>query len=114
MGINAADITKLKNSGFCTVKSLLMAPKKELLNIKGITDAKLEKMIDAATKLEDASFLSGSAYLQKRKRVLKITTGSSKLDQIIGGGVESMALTEVFGEYRTGKTQLCHTLCVTA
>lgn len=32
---------------------------------------------------------------------------------LMGGGVESMAITEVFGEFRTGKTQLSHTLCVT-
>jgi RecA/RadA recombinase len=31
-----------------------------------------------------------------------------------GGGIESLSITEVFGEFRTGKTQLCHTLCVTS
>jgi len=44
----------------------------------------------------------------------RITTGSKKLDDLLGGGIESMAITEIFGEFRTGKTQLCHTLCVTA
>ncbi len=43
-----------------------------------------------------------------------MTTGSTQLDAILGGGVESMGITEVFGEFRTGKTQLSHTLCVTS
>jgi singapore isolate B (sub-type 7) whole genome shotgun sequence assembly, scaffold_11 len=46
--------------------------------------------------------------------VIKITTGSSELDALIGGGIETMSVTEIFGEFRTGKTQLAHTLCVTA
>ena len=50
--INAADITKLKAAGICTVKGLLMVTRKELLNIKGITDQKIDKMIEAAQKLE--------------------------------------------------------------
>ena len=46
--------------------------------------------------------------------MLKITTGSSELDSLLGGGIETMSITEIFGEFRTGKTQLAHTLCVTA
>ena len=46
--VNAADINKLKNAGICTVKGLLMATKKELTNIKGISDQKIDKMIEAA------------------------------------------------------------------
>ena len=48
------------------------------------------------------------------KKVIKITTGSSELDSLLGGGIETMSITEIFGEFRTGKTQLAHTLCVTA
>ena len=52
--------------------------------------------------------------MQLRQRVIKITTGSSDLDTLLGGGIETMSITEIFGEFRTGKTQLAHTLCVTA
>ena len=31
--------------------------------------------------------------------------------KLMGGGLESMSITEAFGEFRTGKTQLSHTLC---
>ena len=52
--------------------------------------------------------------LQKRKSVVKVTTGSDSLDSILSGGIESGSITEVFGEFRTGKSQLAHTLCVTS
>ena len=48
-----------------------------------------------------------------RKNIFRISTGSNELNKLLGGGLESMAITEVFGEFRTGKTQLSHTLCVT-
>ena len=91
-----------------------MATRKDLLNVKGISDAKLEKIQEGAAKIESVGFLTGNDMLSKRQNLVKITTGSKKLDELLGGGVESMALTEAFGEFRSGKTQLCHTLCVTA
>lgn len=91
-----------------------MAPKKELLCIKGITDAKLEKILDAAQKLETLGFQKGTDVLIRRKNLIRLTTGSNELNKLLGGGVESQAITELFGEFRTGKTQLCLTLCVTA
>ena len=113
-GINAADITKLKNSGLCTVSSILMATRKELLNIKGITEQKVEKIQEAALKLEQGGFMTAYGVMIRRKNITRITTGSKKLDQLLGGGLESMSITEVFGEFRTGKSQLCHTVSVTA
>jgi hypothetical protein len=47
------------------------------------------------------------------KDVITISTGSSDLDSLLGGGVETGSITEIFGEFRTGKTQLCHHICVT-
>lgn len=57
--------------------------------------------------------MTGNELAQKRKNVIKITTGSPVLDQLLGGGIETMSITEAFGQFRTGKTQLAHTLCVT-
>lgn len=85
-----------------------------MLQIRGISEGKLDKIIEAAQKLTDCGFKTGLHYKEKRARLVKITTGSSVLDGLLGGGIESQAITEIFGEYRTGKTQLCHTLCVTA
>lgn len=51
---------------------------------------------------------------RENRSILTITTGSIELDKLLEGGIETGSLTEVFGEFRTGKTQLCHTLCVTS
>jgi meiotic recombination protein DMC1 len=81
-----------------------MATRKDLLNVKGISDAKLEKIQEAASKIECVGFSTGSEMLVRRQHLTRITTGSKKLDELLGGGIESMAITEMFGEFRTGKT----------
>lgn len=47
------------------------------------------------------------------RALVTLTTGSVELDKLLEGGIETGSITEVFGEFRTGKTQLCHTLCIT-
>ncbi|PRP80620.1 meiotic recombination protein dmc1 [Planoprotostelium fungivorum] len=128
LGINAGDINKLKSGGCHTVGAVIMRTKKELCAIKGITEAKVDKIIEAAGKLKFSSFMSGSDALLKRRDVTKVTTGAKQLDELLGiyssttsqthltrtgGGIETMSITELFGEFRTGKTQICHTLCIT-
>lgn len=113
-GINVADIKKLKAAGICTVKGIQMTTRKRLGTIKGISEAKVDKIKEAAAKLSDNGFVTALEYSDRRQTVFKISTGSQELDKLLGGGVESMSITEVFGEFRTGKTQLSHTLCVTA
>jgi len=112
-GINAADLKKLKQAGICTVKGIQMTTRKGLSNIKGISEAKVDKIKEAAAKMNPSGFISALSFSSLRKQVFKITTGSDDLDKLLGGGIESMAITEVFGEFRTGKTQLSHTLTVT-
>lgn len=48
-----------------------------------------------------------------RSEIIQLTTGSKELDRLLGGGIETGSITEIFGEFRTGKTQICHTLAVT-
>ena len=115
MKINMADIKKLQAANFLTVESIAYTPAKNLENIKGISDAKIPKIQEAAFKLlsSNMSFISASDYYKQREDIIKITTGSTKLDELLGGGIETGSITEIFGEFRTGKTQICHTLCVT-
>ena len=114
-GINVADIKKLKSAGICTVKGIQMVTKKKLCNIKGLSEAKVDKMKEAVIKVCGASsgFRTALQQSQSRKNIFRISTGSLELNKLLGGGLESMAITEVFGEFRTGKTQLSHTMCVT-
>lgn len=112
-GIGMGDILKLKQVGICTMKGLLMVTKKNLAKIKGLSEMKVEKMKDAANKaLLTTSFMSANEFAEKREMVQKISTGSTDLDNMLGGGIQTMSITEVFGEFRTGKTQMAHTLCI--
>lgn len=58
-------------------------------------------------------FKTAMDALEDRKSLLTLSTGSTELDKLLEGGIETGSITEVFGEFRTGKTQLCHTVCVT-
>ncbi|XP_066142752.1 DNA repair protein RAD51 homolog 1 [Euwallacea fornicatus] len=112
-GINAADIKKLEGCGYNTIESVAFTPKKNLLAIKGISEQKAEKIIAEASKLVPMGFTTATEFHQKRADMIAITTGSKELDRLLGGGIETGSITELFGEFRTGKTQICHTLAVT-
>ncbi|WVO18163.1 meiotic recombinase Dmc1 [Cryptococcus depauperatus] len=111
-GINALDITKLKAAGIVTIIGVAQTPRKNLLKIKGLSEAKVEKLKETCAKILPPPFLTGTEIADRRQNVVYITTGSKSVDAILGGGIATQSITEVFGEYRTGKTQLCHTLCV--
>ena len=67
----------------------------------------------SASKLIPLGFTTATEFYKRRQDLIHITTGSKELDKLLGGGIETGSITEMFGEFRTGKTQLCHTLCVT-
>ncbi|KAG8233048.1 hypothetical protein J437_LFUL004270, partial [Ladona fulva] len=113
LGISAADVKKLVEAGYHTVESVAFTPKKHLLAIKGISEAKADKIIALATTLVPMGFTTATEFHQKRAEIIQLTTGSKELDRLLGGGIETGSITELFGEFRTGKTQLCHTLAVT-
>ncbi|ODN77814.1 meiotic recombination protein DLH1, variant [Cryptococcus amylolentus CBS 6039] len=111
-GINALDIAKLKAAGIVTIVGVAQTPRKNLLKIKGLSEAKVEKLKETCAKMLPPPFLTGTEIADKRQNVVYITTGSKSVDAMLGGGIATQSITEIFGEYRTGKTQLCHTLCV--
>lgn len=112
VGVSASEVSKLLEAGYNTVQSLAFAPRKELLEIKGFSEAKVDKLIKEAAKLIPMGFISATEYREKRAEVCFISTGSTEVDKLLHGGIESGSITEVFGEFRSGKTQLCHTLAV--
>eukprot|EP01012_Entosiphon_sulcatum_P025038 TRINITY_DN302_c0_g1_i1.p1 TRINITY_DN302_c0_g1~~TRINITY_DN302_c0_g1_i1.p1 ORF type:complete len:354 (+),score=74.67 TRINITY_DN302_c0_g1_i1:41-1063(+) len=112
-GIPAQDIRKLMDAGFYTVEAVAYAPKKQLLAVKGISDQKADKIMAEASKLVPMGFTTATEYHESRSEIIHLTTGARELDKLLGGGMETGSITEIFGEFRTGKTQLCHTLCVT-
>lgn len=58
-------------------------------------------------------FTTAKLELQKFHDLIRLTTGSAELDKLLGGGIETGGITELIGEFRSGKTQLCHMLAVT-
>ncbi|CAG2062112.1 unnamed protein product, partial [Timema podura] len=112
-GIGGPDIKKLQEAGYHTVEAVAFAPKKHLLTIKGISEAKADKIIAEASKLVPMGFTTATEFHQKRSEIIQLTTGSRELDRLLAGGIETGSITEIFGEFRTGKTQICHTLAVT-
>ncbi|KAF6255447.1 putative DNA repair protein rad51 [Scenedesmus sp. NREL 46B-D3] len=112
-GIPAADIKKLIEGGVHTLEALAHAPKRELTAIKGLSEAKVEKLQKEAWKLVPMGFTTASIVAEQRAELIKVTTGCKELDNILEGGIETGSITEMYGEFRSGKTQLCHTLCVT-
>ncbi|KAL2917479.1 hypothetical protein HK105_203145 [Polyrhizophydium stewartii] len=110
VGINQADIAKLKTQGITTVKGVQMSTSRTLLKIKGFSEVKVEKIKDAACRLISAGFMTATELFVRRKSIVRLSTGSKEFDKLLGGGIQSMSITEAFGEFRTGKTQLAHTL----
>lgn len=112
-GITDGDIKKLQDAGLHTIEAVAYTPKKMLLAIKGVSDAKADKILMEAYKLIPMGFTTASEFHVKRSEIIQLTTGSKEFDKLLQGGIETGSITELFGEFRTGKTQLCHQLAVT-
>jgi len=110
-GIGPATAQKLRELGFHTVESLATATTKELESV-GIGDKKALEIIRTARSTMAVSFIRVDELLKARQNVLRLTTGSKTLDELLGGGLETQTITEFYGEYGSGKSQLCHQLCV--
>eukprot|EP00771_Trimastix_marina_P001575 gnl/Trimastix_PCT/2655.p1 GENE.gnl/Trimastix_PCT/2655~~gnl/Trimastix_PCT/2655.p1 ORF type:complete len:346 (-),score=92.77 gnl/Trimastix_PCT/2655:20-1018(-) len=112
-GITAGDIRALQDAGYHTIESVAYAPKKALTQIKKISEAKADKLMAEAAKIIPMGFTTATEFQQQRQEIVHLGTGSKALDALLQGGIETGSITEIFGEFKTGKTQLCHTLCVT-
>jgi DNA repair protein RadA len=111
-GIGATTAEKLKEAGFTTIESIAVANPIEIKEIGGIGEAGAAKVINSARDSMEMRFMTGTEVLEKRKTMKKISTSSSVLDGLLGGGIETQAITEFFGEFGSGKTQICHQLAV--
>jgi len=111
LDIGSATSKKLRELGFHTVESLAMATAKEMEQA-GISKTNAEKLIRKARSCMPLQFIRGDELVKMRQNVLRLTTGSSMLDKLLGGGIESQSITEFYGEYGSGKSQICHQLCV--
>jgi len=112
-GIGPAAVEKLEAAGIFDIMGIAVLGPKELSEMAGLGEAVARKVIQAARKLMDLGFQDGLEFAEKREEVLHITTGSKELDNLLGGrGVETKAITEAFGSFGSGKTQLGLSLAV--
>jgi len=112
-GIGPAVAAKLESAGIYDLMSLAVMSPAALGDAAGVGAAVARKAIQTARDMLSLGFQDGMEYAKRREDVLYITTGSKNMDDLLGGkGIESRAITEAFGAYGSGKTQLGLTLAV--
>jgi len=113
-GVGEATADKLREAGFKTVESIAVAAVGELMDATGMGESVCKKLITAASDSLQMGFETANQLLERRATVGRITTGSKALDTLLGGGIETRSITEFYGRYGSGKTQIALQLCVNA
>jgi DNA repair protein RadA len=119
-GIGPTTAKKLKEAGIVSVMDLAAKSAEQLtLELDCHKDTAAAFIMSAQKLLResnvlDKEFVPASSLLEKRKSMLRCSTGSKSLDELLFGGIETQAVTEFYGEFGSGKSQICHTLCAIA
>jgi DNA repair protein RadA len=112
-GVGPAAVEKLEAAGIFDLMGIAVLGPKELSDVAGLGEAVARKAIQAARKMMDLGFQDGLEFAKKREEVSYITTGSKELNSLLGGkGIETKAISEAFGSFGSGKTQLGLSLAV--
>ena len=109
-GVGGKTAEKLREAGYEELMSIATMSSGELAEVADIGDKKAQSIITESRKHLDIGFESGKDRFDKRKQMKRIKTSSSNFDEILGGGIETQAITEVYGEYGSAKTQIAHQL----
>jgi DNA repair protein RadA len=119
-GVGPATKAKLESGGITTILDLAASTVNELVDNLNITDETAHNLVFEAQKLLkekgylEKDLVSAQELFMRRAKMLKCTTFSRNLDTLLGGGIETQAVTEFYGEFGSGKTQICHTACISA
>ncbi len=112
-GVGPAIAEKLREAGLTTLEAIAVASPAELVATADIGESTAAKIINAAREAADiGGFETGEKILERRENIGKLTTCSKSLDGLLGGGLETCAMTEFYGEFGSGKTQIAHQLVV--
>ncbi len=112
-GVGPGTVAKLESAGIYDLMGLAVMTPAGLADLSGMSEAVSRKAIQAAREMMNLGFKDGLQYVEERKLIGHITTGSKNLDNLLGGkGIETKSLTEAFGAFGSGKTQLAHSLAV--
>ena len=113
-GVGPATAEKLESVGYGDLMAIAVASPGEIVEVTGISEAQARKLIAQARESLDMGFMSGEELLERRARIIKLTTGVKAFDDLMGGGFETGCITECFGQYGSSKTQIAHQLAVNA
>jgi DNA repair protein RadA len=114
-GVGPTIAEKLREAGYTDLMELAVASPGDVAEAAEIgTQVALHIISEARRQADVGSFESGTQLLERRKRLGRITMNSKALDELLGGGVETQAITEFAGEFGSGKTQLAHQIAVDA
>ncbi len=106
-GVGQATADKLRESGYSDLMELAVASPDDVATAADIGEGAAQKIIQEARKrVQVGGFESGSTILERRRKLGRISTLSKAFDELLGGGVETQAITEVYGQFGSGKTQL--------
>lgn len=112
-GIGPATAEKLRTSGFADVMSIAVASPSELMEAAEIGESVAQRIIETARAEADVGgFETGDVVYRRRQQIGRITMGSKSLNELLGGGLETQAITEMAAEFGSGKTQVAHQCCV--
>ena len=113
-GVGPTTASKLKSAGFTTIEAIAVTPPSEIAAKSGLGINTVLKIQESARRMISADFKTAQEVYEVRQNMRRCTTGCKSLDEILGGGIETQAITEFIGEYGSGKTQICMMLSVTA
>ncbi|OIO21402.1 DNA repair and recombination protein RadA [Candidatus Micrarchaeota archaeon CG1_02_47_40] len=111
-GIGPATADKLRKAGYGDLQKIAASSQHELAEVAEIGVETAKKVIAAARDSLEMGYERADDLLERRKAVGRVTTGSSELDALLGGGVETQSITECYGKFSSGKTQLGFQLAV--
>ena len=111
-GVGKATAEKLKKAGYDSFEKIATASAKELAAVADLGEATAKKTIAAARDALEMGFESADKVLERRKTIVRISTGSKELDRLLGGGIETQAITEFYGKFSSGKSQIGFQLAV--
>ncbi|MBY6294006.1 DNA repair and recombination protein RadA [Nanohaloarchaea archaeon H01] len=113
-GVGEKTAEKLEEAGYDDLMSIATMSSGDLGEVADLGEKKSQKIITAARQELDLGFETGKSKYESREKMQRITTSCEDLDDILGGGVETQAITEFYGEYGSAKTQISHQLSVNA
>jgi DNA repair protein RadA len=112
-GVGPTTADKLREAGYLTVESIATATPTDLAESAEIGESTAKKMIKAAREIADiGGFRTGQEVFEQRKQIRKLKTFVPDFDALLGGGMESQAITELYGEFGSGKSQIVHQMAV--